>query len=144
MRPTTKAGTAIVRVLRGSHLRAADRHGKSDPYCVLQSAGGQTAKTSVKKGTLHPEWDESLELSVSDSSALIFLEVWDHDVIGRHDSLGAGEIPLAQCTPFESTPLTIAVDDKRATIDVDVTWQPAEPEDEVGQVEEAAATREQA
>jgi len=141
MRPTTKAGTAIVRVLRGSHLRAADRGGKSDPYCVLQSAGGQKVKTSVKKGTLHPEWDESLELSVSDSSALIFLEVWDHDMIGRHDSLGAGEIPLAQCTPFESTPLTIAVDDKRATIDVDVTWLPTEPEDEVAQAEEAAATR---
>ena len=73
------AGTATVRVVRATGLLAADKGGTSDPYVVVQSAGGKKAKTSVKKKTLEPEWDETLELSVLDAAAPLSFAVWDHD-----------------------------------------------------------------
>jgi hypothetical protein len=75
------AGTVSVRVVRATGLLAADRGGTSDPYVVVQSAGGKKAKTSVKKRTLDPEWDETLELSVYDASAPLSFAVWDHDKV---------------------------------------------------------------
>ncbi len=134
----TRMGMATVRVLRGANLRAADRGGKSDPYVVLQQAGGKKTKTSVKKGTVNPIWDETLELGVTDTTAPLLLEAWDHDVIGRNDSLGAGEILLSQCTPGVVTPLTIELSTpglskqgwvdgpsaKQGSIVVEVLWRP--------------------
>ena len=73
-------GAAVsVRVVRATGLLAADKGGTSDPYVVVQSAGGKKAKTSVKKKTLEPEWDETLELSVLDAAAPLSFAVWDHD-----------------------------------------------------------------
>ena len=72
-------GTVSVRVVRATGLLAADKGGTSDPYVVVQSAGGKKAKTSVKKKTLEPEWDETLELSVLDAAAPLSFAVWDHD-----------------------------------------------------------------
>ena len=71
-----------VRVLRAKGLMAADKGGKSDPYVVVQSTNGAKAKTSVKKSTLSPEWDETLEINVYDAQAPIFFELWDHDTVG--------------------------------------------------------------
>ena len=114
-----------VRVVRGSNLRAADRGGKSDPYVVVQVAGGKKAKTSAKKGTINPEWDETLELSVPDAAELLSLSVWDHDMVDMNDSLGVGQIVLAQCEPRTPTALTIALS-TQGIIEVVVTF-PAEP-----------------
>jgi Ca2+-dependent lipid-binding protein len=77
----SRGGTVSVRVVRATGLLAADRGGTSDPYVVVQSAGGKKAKTSVKKRTLDPEWDEMLELSVYDASAPLSFAVWDHDKV---------------------------------------------------------------
>ena len=104
------AGSARVVVKRGYNLMAADKGGKSDPYVVIQAPGGQKAKTSVKKGTVNPVWDETLDVGIADDAAPLYLEVWDHDKIGMNDSLGAGEILLGQCEPGTPTLLTIAVD----------------------------------
>ena len=75
------AGTATVHVVRATGLLAADKGGTSDPYVVVQAAGGKKAKTSVKKKTLDPEWDETLELSVLDAAAPLSFTVWDHDKV---------------------------------------------------------------
>ena len=74
-------GTVTVRVVRATGLLAGDKNGSSDPYVVVQSAGGKKAKTSVKKKTLDPEWDETLELSVLDAAAPLSFTVWDHDKV---------------------------------------------------------------
>ena len=129
-RDGSQMGVATVRVLRGSNLRAADRGGKSDPYVVVQVAGGKQAKTSVQKGTVNPVWDETLELSVPDVAEPLALSVWDHDKIGMNDSLGTGVISLAQCTPNLVTPLTLALfeqgESQQGTILVEVLWRPPE------------------
>ena len=70
-----------VRVVRATGLLAADKGGTSDPYVVVQTAGGKKTKTSVKKKTLDPEWDETLELSVLDAAAPLSFTAWDHDKV---------------------------------------------------------------
>ena len=77
------------------------------------------------KGTVNPVWDETLELSVPDYASPVYLEVWDHDKIGTNDSLGTGEILLGQCEPGVPTLLTVAID-TQGTVEVEVTWLPAE------------------
>ena len=132
------AGTVSVRVVRATGLLAADRGGTSDPYVVVQSAGGKKAKTSVKKRTLDPEWDETLELSVYDASAPLSFAVWDHDKVGTNDSLGAGEVLLGQCAPGAPTSLRVALSTQGA-IEVVVTFSPAEPAVEPEELTAAAA-----
>ena len=113
---------ATVRVLRATGLAAADKGGTSDPYALVESlscsgkgpVGGtrhcwQQKKTSVKKGTLEPEWDETLELSVYDAEVPLSLAVWDHDNVGMNDTLGGSELLLTECEPGTPTVLTLAL-----------------------------------
>ena len=137
------AGTVTVRVLRATGLIAADKGGTSDPYVVVQSASGKKEKTSVKKGTVNPFWDETLELSVSDVAAPLSFEVWDHDKIGMNDSLGNGEILLAQCSPGTPTALRIALS-TQGTVEVVVTFCPAEPAEEPEEFTAAAVEKQKA
>ena len=137
------AGTVTVRVLRATGLIAADKGGTSDPYVVVQSAGGKKEKTSVKKGTVNPFWDETLELSVFDVAAPLSFEVWDHDKIGMNDSLGNGEILLAQCSPGTPTALRVALS-TQGTVEVVVTFCPAEPAEEPEEFTAAAAQKQKA
>ena len=136
------AGTARIIVLRGWSLLAADKGGTSDPYVVVQSAGGKKEKTSVKKGTVNPFWDETLELSVSDVAAPLSFEVWDHDKIGMNDSLGNGEILLAHCSPGTPTALRVALS-TQGTVEVVVTFCPAEPAEEPEELTAVAAAQKQ-
>ena len=80
-------GTVTVRVVRATGLLAGDKNGSSDPYVVVQSAGSKKAKTSVKKKTLDPEWDETLELSVLDAAVALSFTVWDHDKVSQPKTL---------------------------------------------------------
>ena len=134
------AGTVTVRVLRATGLVAADKGGTSDPYVVVQSGSGKKEKTSVKKGTVNPIWDETLELSVFDVAAPLSFEVWDHDKIGMNDSLGASEILLAQCAPGTPTALTIALS-TQGTVEVVVTFFPAESAEEPEELTAVAAAQ---
>ena len=47
--------TVTVEVVTARDLRAADRGGKSDPYCTLKM-GREKKTTKVKKKTLAPVW----------------------------------------------------------------------------------------
>lgn len=50
----------VSHVETASELRIADANSLSDPFVVLRTEQGK-AKTSVKKRTLEPEWNEKLE-----------------------------------------------------------------------------------
>ena len=107
-------GTVSVRVVRGAGLLAADSGGTSDPYVLVSVPtrydGGNTARTSAKKKTLNPEWEETLEtLHVYDAAdrCMLSFSVWDHDNLGMNDDLGTGEALLRNCAPGVPTPLTI-------------------------------------
>ena len=75
-------GAAVsVRVVRATGLLAADKGGTSDPFVTVLSKGSKKAKTSVKKKTLEPEWDETLDLTVADLAAPLSLTVMDYDKV---------------------------------------------------------------
>ena len=88
--PRLSLGTVNVRVVRATGLIAGNTGGSSDPYVVVQSGGSKTAETSVKKLTLSPEWDETLQLSLYDAAAPLSFEVRD---LGTNKSLGVATIP---------------------------------------------------
>lgn len=53
-------GMIRVTIIDAINLKAADRNGKSDPYCqiYLNKVKMQHAKTSIQKKTLNPKWNE--------------------------------------------------------------------------------------
>jgi calmodulin len=121
-------GTVSVRVVRGTGLLAADSGGTSDPYVLVSLwspyDGGNSARSSAKKKTLNPVWEETLStLSVYDQfdRCVISFSVWDHDNLSINDDLGSGEALLRNCTPGVATPLTIPLS-TQGSIEVEVTF----------------------
>ncbi|KAJ6846228.1 GTPase activating protein 1-like [Iris pallida] len=85
-------GLLKVRVIRGTNLAFRDARG-SDPYVVLRM-GRQRLKTSVKKKTVNPEWNEDLTLSVSDPVLPLKIEIYDKDTFSRDDKMGKTELDI--------------------------------------------------
>ena len=74
---------------------AADRGGTSDPFVAVQVSGVKSTKTKVVKKTLHPEWNQTLELILPPGNEEpLRCQVFDHDVIGANDFLGEVVVPL--------------------------------------------------
>jgi len=100
-------------VEEASGLIAADFNGKSDPYCVVKlvSKDGQIVdieekKTGVITKTLNPVWEASFEIGrVADLNSMkaIQFDLWDHDNLKRHDSLGSVVVPFSR---FRMSPAT--------------------------------------
>lgn len=95
-------------------LRAADKDGLSDPYIKL-TLGGRTEKSEVVHKTLDPRFDwefvyafDSVDtcfmpmdyrddgIGLVPTPAVLRLEAWDWDKRGPNDSLGKGQMPLAE------------------------------------------------
>ncbi|TVU39044.1 hypothetical protein EJB05_12446 [Eragrostis curvula] len=99
-------GKLNVRVVRGNNLAICDplTH-TSDPYVVLQY-GAQglmdprfqslmpKLKTSVQKKNANPVWNEVLQLSVTNPTKSVHLEVFDEDKFTADDSMGVAYINL--------------------------------------------------
>eukprot|EP00045_Choanoeca_perplexa_P010059 m.100598 g.100598 ORF g.100598 m.100598 type:complete len:498 (+) comp15133_c0_seq1:151-1644(+) len=95
--------------LEGNNLLASDRAEKSDPYVIFESLEEllvlkQKYKTSVKKATLNPKWDNGGELptlltTVRSASELvdhcIMMHVFDSDLTSKDDYLGSTCLHLA-------------------------------------------------
>merc|ERR1711907_168949 len=86
----------FVKLLNGAGLRAADRNGKSDPYCIVEVPGKPMTrfKTQVQKKTLNPEWKEEAEINGYNKGDSLQIQVYDQD---RGKSLGdpLGSVLLA-------------------------------------------------
>ncbi|XP_024020894.1 synaptotagmin-3 isoform X2 [Morus notabilis] len=103
-------GILRVNVVRAHKLLKKDLLGASDPYVKLSLTGeGLSAKkTTVKKKTLNPEWNENFKLVVKDpQSQVLRLQVFDWDKVGGHDRLGVQLIPLKLLTPYETKEFTL-------------------------------------
>nr|XP_022329862.1 tricalbin-3-like isoform X4 [Crassostrea virginica] len=80
-------------ILQGKDLMPADRNGLSDPYCVILMGSKKVYKTSVKKNTLFPKWNESTSFQVQEDSHLLEIFVYDKDMISK-DFLGKSILTL--------------------------------------------------
>ncbi|XP_057798945.1 synaptotagmin-3 isoform X1 [Salvia miltiorrhiza] len=103
-------GILHVRVIRATKLLKMDLLGLSDPYVKLNLSGEKhpSKKTSVKKKTLNPEWNEEFKLSVKDpQSQMLHINVYDWDKVGSHDRLGTQVFPLKMLMPNEAKQVTL-------------------------------------
>lgn len=92
-----------VTLVKAVDLPSADFNGKSDPYVIFK-LGTTTHKSSMIPANLNPEWDpeETYAFITEDpKSAVLDVEVFDHDRISKDDKIGACSVPLA---PFLDKP----------------------------------------
>nr|CAD7444341.1 unnamed protein product [Timema bartmani] len=82
-------GLMEVTLLRAHDLVSKDMNGFSDPYCELKVGDERKYKSSVKKKTLNPCWDESAIMGLPCNGGLLEVVLWDHDTFGTNDFLGS-------------------------------------------------------
>ncbi|KAH6804026.1 Calcium-dependent lipid-binding family protein [Perilla frutescens var. frutescens] len=103
-------GILHVKVVRATKLLKMDLLGLSDPYVKLNLSGEKlpSKKTTIKKKTLNPEWNEEFKLSVKDpQSQMLHINVYDWDKVGSHDRLGTQVFPLKTLAPNEMKEATL-------------------------------------
>lgn len=64
----------------------------SDPYCIL-SLGLQTRKSTTKKKTLNPKYNEMFSFSW-DGRDRLKIEIFDHDDLSKDDHMGLVDVDL--------------------------------------------------
>ncbi|XP_061578673.1 synaptotagmin VIII isoform X1 [Cololabis saira] len=91
--PTASKLTVVI--LEGKNLKSMDFGGSSDPYVKVQLAldkrKWKKKKTSIKKKTLNPYFNESFTFDVSFDQIQrvnLVISVWDHDAMTRNDAIG--------------------------------------------------------
>ncbi|KAJ0718543.1 putative C2 domain, synaptotagmin-like mitochondrial-lipid-binding domain, C2 domain superfamily [Helianthus annuus] len=103
-------GVLHVKVVRATKLLKMDILGLSDPYVKLKLSGEilPSKKTTIKKKTLNPVWNETFKLVVKDPLAqTLQVNVYDWDKVGSHDRLGMQVVPLKLLTPNKTMELTL-------------------------------------
>ncbi|CAA0814450.1 Synaptotagmin-3 [Striga hermonthica] len=103
-------GILHVKVVRAVKLLKMDLLGLSDPYVKLSLSGEKlsTKKTTIKKKTLNPEWNEDFKISVKDpQTQMLLINVYDWDKVGSHDRLGTQNFPLKMLAPNEPKQVTL-------------------------------------
>ena len=119
------AGHLRVEVLDADDLPAADRNGKSDPYCKFTMNGKEVYKTKTIKKTLHPAWNEFFEVPVrSRTAANLKADVYDWDFADKADHLGASQIPLEALQPFQATETVLKLDGKSGVLRLKMLFKP--------------------
>ncbi|XP_036068132.1 synaptotagmin VIII isoform X2 [Oryzias melastigma] len=91
--PTTSKLTVVI--LEAKNLKSMDFGGSSDPYVKVQLAldkrKWKKRKTSVKKKTLNPYFNESFTFDVMFDQIKrvnLVISVWDYDAMTRNDAIG--------------------------------------------------------
>ncbi|CAL1592022.1 unnamed protein product [Knipowitschia caucasica] len=91
--PTSNKLTVVI--LEAKNLKVMDLGGSSDPYVKVQltldKRKWKKRKTSVKKRTLAPYYNESFTFSVTFEQLQrvnLVIAVWDYDTMTRNDAIG--------------------------------------------------------
>eukprot|EP00622_Pseudochattonella_farcimen_P001052 FR735656.1.p1 GENE.FR735656.1~~FR735656.1.p1 ORF type:complete len:132 (+),score=20.27 FR735656.1:2-397(+) len=122
----------VIQVIAGHDLVDTDGHvidGVSDPYVVVTTRDGMSAKTKIVMNDLNPKWGEALMLDVDDRGAVsLQLNVFDHDDHSADDPLGDVLIPLDDLRPGVPSKMSLALANVpkkgKSRIDVELTYTP--------------------
>ncbi|KAK6635343.1 hypothetical protein RUM44_000594 [Polyplax serrata] len=82
-------GLMEISLMQARDLVPMDKNGFSDPYCELKVNGECKYKTTIKKKTLHPVWEENTIIGMPRPGETFDVFVWDHDIVGKNDFLGS-------------------------------------------------------
>lgn len=88
-------GAVMVTLKKGEDLPSADPNGYSDPY-VKFKLNGDSKKSTVKRFTLNPAWNEKFEWFKVPVGEVLECKLMDNDTLGEDDMLGLVEIDIAK------------------------------------------------
>jgi len=84
-------------VIDGKNLRKSDTASASDPYVSMKVKGlHRPRKTTVKKNTSNPRWNEGINLHVQGPSDILKVKVYDKDIPMKNKLLGTIDVPLTK------------------------------------------------
>ncbi|KAM4583383.1 synaptotagmin-2-like isoform 2-T3 [Fundulus diaphanus] len=145
LRYVPTAGKLTVCILEAKNLKKMDACGLSDPYVKIQLLQGgkrlKKKKTTVKKNTLNPYYNESFSFEIpleQMQKILVVITVFDYDKIGKNDAIGkifvgskATSLGLKHWSDMLANP--------RRPI---AQWHPLQPEEDIdGQLAALAAKK---
>ncbi|CAF1475342.1 unnamed protein product [Adineta ricciae] len=85
---------------RGANLCVKDIGGSSDPYVKVVYGTEEKYTTQTVSKSLNPVWNEKFSIFTNDLNLPLYFHVYDHDRIGRDESMGTAKIELWKL-PFE-------------------------------------------
>ena len=91
-------GQLQLTVVSASGLHAADFGGKSDPFAVVE-LNSLAYTTSTQPKTLEPRWEETFVFDVADVTDILYVTVYDKDILGDPEFLGRIALPLLRIAP---------------------------------------------
>jgi len=94
-----------ITVISAKDLFPMDHNGLADPFVVIDYAKSQH-KTTIKKKTLNPEWNEEFALQITNShEEAVMISVKDWDRVGKNTLIGDIEFSISSLkSTTEETP----------------------------------------
>lgn len=138
LRPT---GVLDVSLIEATDLMNTDILGKSDPFALLfvRLKTERIKRSSTKKNTLHPVWNEGFIIEVDDQdSQYLTIRMMDEETIDNAECIGESKFPLKELKPHEPkelwmdlvyNPKTSAPQKSRGKVHLLVIYKPYEQDE---------------